>query len=100
MLLIHASILLRFLQYAAYCTILRDFISIQYAVGMLPLDTYAGYALPGGVFEAGVIPAIQALVLTDETLANQTKALMEYHSQPSAVAAQLPNVSNQILFLR
>lgn len=85
--------------FAAYCNMMRDFVSLLYATGMFPIDASAGYALPGGVYTSGIIPSRTALVPTQVAMDNQTAALMLYHTAESSVAEALPNATNQILYI-
>ena len=73
--------------------------SLTYAVGLLPLDGFAGYGLPGGAFPEGIIPSPLALAASQQSLEAQKQALLDFHSQLSTVAATLPAVSTQIMFI-
>lgn len=83
----------------AACYLLRDYFSLSYAIGLLPIDNYSGYALPGFVFPEGVISTPFALIPTQEALQQQSTALVQYHTQKSTVAPSLFDIDRQIMFM-
>lgn len=85
---------------AAVCNLVHDFISLEYAVRLLPLDNYTGYALPGGVFPTGIIPSLAAMAPTPSILQQQTEALLQYHSsQNVGLQKSLYQIARQVLFV-
>ena len=84
----------------AACNLVHDFISLEYAVGLIPLDNYTGYALPGGVYPTGIIPSLAALIPTASILQQQAEALLQYHSsQNVGLENSLYQVARQVLFV-
>lgn len=81
------------------CTLVHDYVSLGYAVGLLPLDNYTGYALPGHALAAGIIPSISALIPTPAALAQQTAAVLQYNSGQNGVKSSLSQTSHQILVI-
>ena len=65
---------------------------MKYAVGLLPLDDQAGYALPN------IISTPEAIAPTEDAMKQQAAALLRFHSQPSKVYPLLPKVTNQIMY--
>lgn len=81
------------------CTLVHDYVSMGYAVGLVPLDNYTGYALPGHVLAAGIIPDVPALIPTPTALAQQTAAVLQYNSGQNGVKSSLAQVTHQILVI-
>ena len=73
--------------------VFTTFLFLLSAAGNYPLDESAGYAVPE------IIPSNIAIIPTSEALTQQADVLMAYHSQQSDVAALLPDLSNQIMFI-
>lgn len=84
---------------AAACELVHSSVSLAYAVGLLPLDNNTGYAMPGGVYEGGIIPSLMAVVPAQAAMDQQRAALEAYHTLPSPVAAAIGATSTQILFV-
>ena len=80
------------LNFAAYCRLTNTYFSMKYAVGLLPLDDQAGYALPN------IISTPEAIAPTEDAMKQQAAALLRFHSQPSKVYPLLPKVTNQIMY--
>lgn len=84
-----------------YCNIMRDYISLMYAVGVFPLDENAGYGLPGNFFNEGIVSSLQEDVsISNETMDHQLQALSSYLEGGSVLLDRLWNSTTQMAFIR